>query len=249
MILLKTTQEIEIMKECNHIVAEVREAIRAMIEPGVTTLELDTEAEELIEKGGGKPAFKGYRGYPRTICTSVNEEVVHGIPAKRKLKEGDVIGIDFGVIYKGYYGDSAVTVPVGKTSAEANRLLKVTEESLYKGIQAAQPGGHLHDIGAAVQEHAEEAGYSVVREFVGHGIGKSLHEEPQIPNFGSRGTGVKLTPGMVLAIEPMINQGRPEVRILEDGWTAVTVDGKLSAHFEHSIAITEKGPVILSQLN
>jgi len=249
MILLKRDQDIEIMKKCNTIVAEVLEALKKVVEPGVSTLELDREAEALIQKKGAKPAFKGYRGYPRTICTSVNEVVVHGIPNGRKLKRGDIVGLDMGVIYDGFYGDSAVSLCVGEVQEEARRLLKVTEESLYKGIQAAQPGGHLHDIGAAVQAHAEAAGYSVVRDFVGHGIGKSLHEEPQVPNFGKHGTGMELQPGLVLAIEPMINQGGPEVKILEDGWTAVTVDGSLSAHFEHSVAITKKGPVILSTLN
>lgn len=249
MISLKNSREIKIMKKCNEIVAYARQAVAEMIEPGVTTLELDQKAEAIICQHGGKPAFKGYRGFPATICASINHEVVHGIPGKRKLKKGDVIGIDMGVIYEGYYGDSAATFPVGEVSKSALRLLKITQESLYKGIQAAQPGGRLNDIGSAVQEYVEEAGYSVVREFVGHGIGEALHEDPQVPNFGVKGTGIKLQPGMVLAIEPMVNEGKPEVRILDDGWTAVTVDGKLSAHFEHSVAITESGPVILSELN
>ncbi len=249
MIALRTQEEIEIMKKCNGIVAKVREGLKKIVGPGMTTLELDKEAEVLIYKSGAKPAFKGYRGFPKTICTSVNHEVVHGIPGKRRLQEGDIIGIDLGAIFQGYYGDTAVTLPVGKITDIAFRLLKITEEALYKGIQAAQPGGHLNDIGAAVQEHVEKAGYTVVREFVGHGIGQSLHEEPQVPNFGVRGTGVKLRAGMVLAIEPMVNEGKPDIRILEDGWTAVTADGKLSAHFEHSVAITENGPIILSELN
>jgi methionyl aminopeptidase len=249
MVMLKTPQEIEIMHSCNQIVAEIRDSLKKMVRPGMTTLELDSAAEEMILKSNAKPAFKGYRGYPRTICVSVNQEVVHGIPGNRKLNEGDIVGIDMGVIFNGYYGDSAVTVAVGKVSKSAEKLMKVTEESLYKGIEAAQAGNHLHDIGAAVQEHCENNGFSVVRDFVGHGIGKSLHEDPQVPNYGKKGTGMKLVTGMVLAIEPMVNEGGPAVKILDDGWTAVTADGKLSAHFEHSIAITEKGPVILSMLN
>ncbi len=246
MVLLKDRNEIDILRRANAIVAEVRDTLREKIRPGMTTNELDQEAAKMITKQGAKPAFKGYRGYPKTICISVNDEVVHGIPGKRKLKEGDIVGLDLGVIYQGYYGDSAVTCAVGNISAAAARLMKVTEESLYKGITAAQPGARLHDIGAAVQAHVEAAGYSVVRDFVGHGIGKALHEDPQVPNFGTKGTGMRIQPGLVLAIEPMVNEGGAGVKILEDGWTAVTLDGKLSAHFEHSIAITEDGPEILS---
>lgn len=237
------------MRKTNIIVAEAKELLRKMLAPGVTTKELDQEAESFILKKGGKPAFKGYRGYPATICVAINDVVVHGIPDKTKLKEGDLIGIDMGVIYEGFVGDSALTAPVGKVSEEATRLMKVTEEALFKGIEAAVPGGHLHDIGAAVQKHAESAGYSVVRDFVGHGIGRSLHEDPQVPNFGRKGTGMKLQAGLVLAIEPMVNVGGPEVKILSDGWTAVTTDGKLSAHFEHSVAITDNGTQILSLLH
>jgi methionyl aminopeptidase len=249
MINLRNDKEIEILRRCNQIVAEVQGRLRQMVEPGITTLELDQEATSLFEKRGVKAAFKGYRGFPGNICTSINDEVVHGIPGRRKLKAGDVISIDMGAILDGYYGDAAITVPVGKITETAEKLLRVTEESLYCGIEAAQPGNNLNDIGASVQQHVESAGFSVVREFVGHGVGTALHEEPQVPNYGARGTGIRLKPGMVLAIEPMVNEGKPAIRILEDGWTAVTVDGKLSAHFEHSIAITEKGPVILSQMN
>jgi len=247
MIMLKTPEEIQIMRTCNQKLARVRQAIKSFVRPGINTMEIDREFTALIEKEKMKPAFKGYRGYPCNICISVNEEVVHGIPSqKRILKEGDIVGLDMGAVYEGFFGDTAITVPVGKISNEAQRLIEVTEESLYKGIEAAQPGAHVGDIGASVQEHCESRGFSVVREFVGHGIGKALHEDPQIPNYGRRGTGPKLMPGMVIAIEPMINAGTHQVKVLEDGWTAVTQDGRLSAHFEHSIAITENGPEILS---
>ena len=249
MIHLKSFKEIEIMRRANQIIAETREVLRPMIKPGVSTYDLDRVADETIRSKGAKSAFRGYRGFPAAICVSINEEVVHGIPNKKRiLKEGDILGLDMGTIYQGYYGDSAMTFPVGAISEEAARLLQITEESLHLGIKEARPGGRLYDIGAAVQEHAEKAGFSVVRDFVGHGIGQQLHEEPQVPNYGQRGRGMVLQAGMVLAIEPMINAGSPDVKIKQDGWTAVTKDGKLSAHFEHSIAITEKGPVILSVL-
>ncbi len=246
MIPLKSQKEIDLMRRCNQVIVATWEKLVPMIEPGVTTLELDQVAEASIRKHAAKPAFKGYKGFPATLCTSVNEVVVHGIPGPRKLKAGDMIGIDMGTQIDGYFGDSAQTFPVGAVSREAERLLSVSRAALYRGISAMQPGGHLHDVGAAIAEHAEAEGYSVVREFVGHGIGQELHEEPQVPNFGRRGSGITLRPGMVLAIEPMINQGVSEVRVLKDGWTAVTADGKLSAHFEHSVAITENGPDILS---
>jgi len=203
-------------------------------------------AEEYIKRHGGIPAFKGYRGYPRSLCVSVNEEVVHGIPGKRRLKEGDIVSLDLGVLMDGYYGDAAITVPVGKVSELAKKLIKVTEEALYRGIEMARPGNRLSDISHAIQTHVEKAGFSVVREFVGHGIGKQLHEEPQVPNFGPPNRGPRLEPGMVLAIEPMVNTGTWEVRILPNGWTVVTADGGLSAHFEHTVAITDNGPEILS---
>jgi len=249
MIHLKSHKEIEIMRRANQIIAETREVLFPMIKPGVSTYDLDRVADETIRSKGAKSAFKGYRGFPAAICVSINEEVVHGIPSKKRvLKEGDIVGLDMGTIYEGYFGDSAVTVAVGTPSEEALKLMKITEESLHLGIKEARPGNRLYDIGAAVQEHAENAGFSVVRDFVGHGIGQQLHEEPQVPNYGQRGRGMVLQAGMVLAIEPMINAGSPDVKIKQDGWTAVTKDGKLSAHFEHSIAITEKGPVILSVL-
>jgi methionyl aminopeptidase len=218
--------------------------------PGVTTLELDALAEELTLRKGAKPAFKGYRVgnhvFPLSLCISVNEELVHGIPSERKLAEGDIVGIDFGVVYRGYYGDAAMTVGVGSVSEEARRLMRVTEESLYEAIQRVRAGARLGEVSHAVQSYVEREGFSVVREFVGHGIGRRLHEEPPVPNFGSPDRGVRLKEGMVLAIEPMVNAGGPEVRIKEDGWTVVTVDGSLAAHFEHSVAITENGPEILS---
>lgn len=220
--------------------------LKAFIREGITTEELDRLAEEYIKRHGGIPAFKGYRGYPRSLCVSVNEEVVHGIPGKRRLKEGDIVSLDLGVLMDGYYGDAAITVPVGKVSELAKKLIKVTEEALYRGIEMARPGNRLSDISHAIQTHVEKAGFSVVREFVGHGIGKQLHEEPQVPNFGPPNRGPRLEPGMVLAIEPMVNTGTWEVRILPNGWTVVTADGGLSAHFEHTVAITDNGPEILS---
>jgi methionyl aminopeptidase len=240
------------MRRANVIVAEVLEALKERVAPGVTTLELDALAEELTLKKNAIPAFKGYnvagRIYPCCLCASINDEIVHGIPSKRALREGDIIGLDYGVIYEGYYGDSAVTVGVGRVNEEARRLMSITEKSLYKGIEQLHDGKRLGDLGSVVQEVAESAGFSVVRAFVGHGIGKKLHEEPPVPNYGEPDRGLRLKEGMVLAIEPMLNAGSYEVEIKEDGWTAVTKDGSLAAHFEHSVAITKDGPYILSQL-
>ena len=249
MVVLKHADEIEKARASNRIVAEVLSVLREKVKPGLTTMELDKIAESITEKRGVKPAFKGYRGYPFSLCTSVNEEVVHGMPSNRVLMEGDIIGLDFGVYYQGLYGDSAVTLPVGRVDDQATRLMQVTEQSLYMAINQACAGNRLGDISATVQETAESSGYSVVRDFVGHGIGKSLHEDPQIPNFGKKGRGIELKRGMILAIEPMINAGKYRVKILSDGWTVVTADGSLSAHFEHSVAITDNGPEILSKLN
>jgi len=248
MIVLKAPWEIEKMRRSNKIVAEVLAALKEAVKPGVTTMELNELAERLCIKKGARPAFKGYRNFPYSLCVSVNEEIVHGLPSKRRLQEGDIVSLDFGVYYDGYYGDAAITVPVGRVSERAKRLLEVTEKALYKGIEQARVGKRLFDISAAIQSYVEAHGYSVVRQFVGHGIGRSLHEDPQVPNFGEPGKGVKLKVGMVLAIEPMVNEGTYEVEILEDGWTAVTKDRKLSAHFEHTVAITENGPEILSRI-
>jgi methionyl aminopeptidase len=237
------------MRRAGSVVAQILLEISDLVKPGATTADLDLFAQTRTKELGAKPAFKGYHGFPATLCVSVNEEVVHGIPSKKRvLKDGDIVGIDFGVVLDGWFGDSARTFPVGKVSHEAEKLLEITEKSLYLGIEQARPGNHLFDIGYAVQNFVESHGYSVVREFVGHGIGKSLHEDPQVPNFGIRGKGMLLKPGMVLAIEPMINAGKPEVRVLSDGWTAVTVDKALSAHFEHTVAITEQGPEILTRV-
>ena len=249
MVILKSPEEIEKIKQSNIIVADILNELRGMIKPGITTMALNRYSEELALRKGAKPAFKGYRGYPFSLCASVNCEVVHGMPSNRVLKTGDLIGLDFGIYNKGYYGDSAITVSVGEVSDVAARLSRTTEEALYNGIKEAKAGNRLGDISAAVQEHVEAAGFSVVRDFVGHGIGRNLHEDPQIPNFGIRGKGIELKPGMVFAIEPMVNEGTYKVKVLEDGWTAVTADGKLSAHFEHSVAITEDGPVILSRID
>lgn len=247
MVNLRKPEEIAKIKASNVIVAEILAMLRERVREGVTTLELDLYSEDMARKKGAKPAFKGYRDYPYSLCTSVNDEVVHGMPSKRILTAGDIVSLDFGVYYKGYYGDAALTMAVGTVSAEASRLMKITEESLSQGIKEAKVGNRLGDISAAVQEHVEKAGFSVVRDFVGHGIGRNLHEEPQIPNYGKRGRGVELKEGMVLAIEPMVNAGTYKVLVLEDGWTVVTEDGKLSAHFEHSVAITENGPEVLSR--
>lgn len=246
MVILKLPDEIKKMRASNRIVADILAEIGNRIKPGVTTRDLDRLSEELTRKRGAQPAFKGYRGYPNSLCISVNSEVVHGIPSDRVLMEGDIASLDFGVYYHGYYGDAALTVPVGKISDEAERLLEVTRNSLHKGIDAARAGNRLGDISASVQECVEKAGFSVVRDYVGHGIGKQLHEDPQVPNFGVRGRGIRLQVGMVLAIEPMVNLGTYRVCLQPDGWTVVTADGELSAHFEHSIAITENGPDILS---
>lgn len=248
MIILKSAEEIDQIRKASKIVAEVIEELALMVKPGVTTKDLDRRAEELIRKKGATPAFKGYRGYPASLCTSINEVVVHGIPSKQSLKDGDIVGVDCGAIVNGYYGDSARTFAVGTVDPESKHLMDVTRESLYRGIEKMVVGNRLHDISWAVQSHAEQAGFSVVRDFVGHGVGRSLHEEPQVPNFGTAGTGMRLSVGLVLAVEPMINAGEPGVRILEDGWTAVTTDQKRSAHFEHTIALTEKGFEILSEL-
>jgi len=248
MIILKSRSEIEKMRKSNAIVAVILEELRKKIRPGVKTIELDRLSEELALKKGARPAFKGYRGYPYSLCASVNSEVVHGMPSDKELKEGDIVSLDFGILNDGYYGDAAVTVPVGEITPAAKRLLRVTEEALYRGIAEVKAGNRIGDISAAIQGHVEASGYSVVRDLVGHGIGKSLHEDPQVPNYGSSGRGVELKPGMVFAIEPMVNEGSYRVEILRDGWTVVTADGKLSAHFEHSVAITENGPVILSRI-
>jgi len=246
MVILKSPQEIAKLRKSNQIVAEILRELELKIKPGVSTLFLNNLAERLTLEQNARPAFKGYREYPYTLCTSVNNGVVHGFPSKTALKDGDILSIDFGVLYDGYYGDAAITVGVGKISDVARRLIRATREALYLGIEKAVPGGRLSDISHAIQSHVERDGFSVVRKFVGHGIGSSLHEEPQIPNFGKPGTGVRLKPGMTLAIEPMVNEKDYDVEILDDGWTAVTKDGRLSAHFEHTITITDKGSVILS---
>jgi len=248
MIIIKSAKEIEMMRHPGRIVGEVLAEVSGKVRVGVTTLELDALAEELIIKKGGRPAFKGYRGYPSTLCTSINEEVVHGIPSKRKLRDGDILSIDLGVFSQGYYGDAAVTLPVGDISKEARGLIESTKRSLYKGIEAAVAGNHLYDVSFAIQKQAEGDGYSVVRDFVGHGIGVSLHEEPQVPNYGSPGKGPLLKEGMVLAIEPMINMKGYDVRVTGDDWTVVTADGSLSAHFEHTVAIGSGGAVILTSI-
>lgn len=252
MITLKSSREIEVMRRANVIVAEILEELKSRVAPGITTLELDELAEDLTYKKGARPAFKGYavggQVFPRSLCTSINEEVVHGIPSERALREGDIIGLDFGVVYEGFYGDSAVTVSVGKVSEAASQLMRVTEAALYNGIEQLREGRRLGDLSAAVQQTIESAGYSVVRVFVGHGIGKKLHEEPPVPNYGERDRGLRLVEGMVLAVEPMANAGSHEVEITQDGWTAVTRDRSWAAHFEHSVAVTKNGPYILSKL-
>ena len=250
-IILKAPWEVEILRRSNRLVAETLRELARRVRPGTTTLELDRFAEVFLRDRGARPAFKGYRDYPFTLCASVNEAVVHGFPSTRALQEGDILSLDMGAVVDGYYGDAAVTLPVGRITPEAERLLAVTRECLERAVRAARPGGRLADISQAVQEHAEANGFSVVRVFVGHGIGKALHEAPQIPNFvdAGQGRGPILKPGMVLAIEPMINAGGPDVKVLEDRWTAVTADGALSAHFEHTVAITETGPDILTLSN
>jgi methionyl aminopeptidase len=245
MIILKTPDEIAVMAKASRVVAEALAVLKNAVKPGITTDELDRLAESEIRARGAIPAFKGYRNYPRTLCASVNEQVVHGIPSKRVLKEGDIIGLDLGAIVGGFYGDSAVTVPVGQIDEKTAALVRITEESLSLAIEQAIVGNRLSDISHAVQRHVEAAGYSVVTEFVGHGIGRQLHEEPQVPNYGKPGQGPRLQAGMVLAIEPMVNMGGSAVRVLDDRWTAVTVDGSLSAHFEHTIAIQPSGPALV----
>jgi methionyl aminopeptidase len=246
-IVCRSAGEIERLARVNALVARVLAELQSMVRPGVTTAELDTRAEQRLMEAGAQPAFKGYHGYPATICASVNEQVVHGIPSDTPLVEGDIISIDMGAKMDGFFGDSAVTVPVGEIRPEATRLLKVTEESLYRALAIVRAGARVSDIGAAVQQHVEAQGFSVVREFVGHGIGAKLHEEPQIPNYGTPGRGPRLAEGMVLAIEPMVNIGKPAVKVLGDGWTAVTKDGSLSAHFEHTVVVTGAGCRILTQ--
>lgn len=252
MIYLKSRDEIEAMRRANVIVAEVLAALKESVRPGMTTLDLDELAERLTREKGARPAFKGYevagRVFRHSLCTSVNEEIVHGIPSDRVLKEGDILGMDFGVVHEGFYGDSAVTVGLGRVSPEAERLMRVTESALYEGIEMLREGNRLGDLGSAIQGVAERSGYSVVREFVGHGIGRKLHEEPPVPNYGDAGKGRRLRAGMVLAVEPMVNAGKKEIRLLDDGWTAVTRDRSLAAHFEHSIAVTADGPYVLSRL-
>ena len=246
-IVIKTRDEILIMQEANQIVAETLSMLTDVVDAGISTWELDRLAEDLCLKRNAAPAFKGYRGFPGSLCVSINEEVVHGIPSrKRKLKKGDVISIDFGVLYKGFYGDSAVTLPVGKISAEVRRLLDVTKQSLDRGIEQVQAGNRIGDISRAIQEFVEANGFAIVRQFVGHGIGSALHEAPEIPNFHQGEQTARIVPGMVLAIEPMVNMGTHKVKVLRDGWTVITNDKKPSAHFEHSVAVTENGPVVLS---
>lgn len=242
---LKAPGEIELMDRANAIVHEVLDAVEDAIQPGVTTRELDRLAEDLIRRSGAVPAFLDYRGYPATLCTSINDVIVHGIPGETRLEAGDIVGVDCGVLFKGYYGDSARTFAVGAVNDTANRLMEVTELALHRAVEQVKPGNRLSDIGHAVQEVVETAGFSVVREFVGHGIGVALHEDPQVPNYGRAGRGPRLEPGLVLAIEPMVNVGSPGTKTDPDGWTARTVDGSLSAHFEYSVAVTENGPRIL----
>ncbi len=248
MIILKSHQEIEKIRSACLVVATVLEDIRDIIKPGVTTQALDEFAEKIIVSSGATPAFKGYRGYPKTLCTSLNDQVVHGIPSRNVvLKEGDILSVDVGAIVEGFFGDAAMTFPVGTVRPEAARLIQITEEALRKGIAEAKQGNRLFDISSAVQKHVEANRYSVVREFVGHGIGRNMHEDPQIPNFGEPGHGPRIKSGMVFAIEPMVNMGNSPTIVLEDGWTAVTVDGSLSAHFEHTVAVMPEGPWILTR--
>ena len=247
-IVCRSQSEIERLRRVNQLVARILAELRKTVEPGITTRDIDALAERRVREAGAEPAFKGYHGYPATVCASVNEQVVHGIPSSRALVEGDILSIDMGAKLDGFYGDCAVTVPVGLISSEAVALLQVTEEALFQGIQAVKPGARVSDIGAAVQAHVEGHKYSVVREFVGHGIGTSLHEEPQVANYGPAGSGPRLSEGMVLAIEPMVNAGKAAVKVLSDGWTAVTVDRSLSAHFEHTVVVTRTGVEILTLL-
>ncbi|PIR21131.1 MAG: type I methionyl aminopeptidase [Deltaproteobacteria bacterium CG11_big_fil_rev_8_21_14_0_20_47_16] len=246
MIILKSKAEIEKMRRANQVVVEVMKTLATQIVPGVTTQDLDRVAFEIIKERGGKPAFLGYRGFPATLCTSINEEVVHGIPNKRPLVEGDIVSVDCGVILDGFYGDHAMTFAIGQIPPRTERLLSITQEALAKGIALMVPGNRLGDVGAAIQQHVEAEGFGIVRDYVGHGIGRSLHEEPQVPNYGVAGSGLRLKAGMVLAVEPMVNEGTGAVKLLSDDWTVVTADAKPSAHFEHSVAVTENGPDILS---
>jgi methionyl aminopeptidase len=247
MIVLKSAREIALMRRAGHILAGVVERLRASVRSGMSTLDIDEDVEAYIHREGAAPAFKGYRGFPATVCVSINEEVVHGIPSpRRKIHEGDIVGLDLGCIVEGYYADCAFTLPVGPVPADVQKLLDVTRESLDRAIQECRPERRLSDVSHAVQSHVEAHGFSIVRAFVGHGIGRALHEEPQIPNFGDPGRGPQLRAGMVLAIEPMVTMGSWEVRILDDGWTAVTQDGSLAAHFEHTVAVTENGPEVLT---
>lgn len=249
MINLKTPREIERMKPASRIVAEILLELREVVRDGITTAEIDRLAEEKTLKRNAKPAFKGYRGFPASICISINHEVVHGIPSPRRIvKSGDVVGLDFGVIFDGFFGDSAVTVPVGEIAPEVQNLLRITEQALYKAIEAAVPGNFLSDVSAAIQTLADEHHFGIVREFCGHGIGRALHEDPPVLNYVQSGKGPKVKPGLVIAIEPMINLGSEKVKVLEDGWTVVTLDGRPSAHFEHTIAVTPDGPEILTRV-
>lgn len=247
-IILKSKDEIEKLRKSNIIVAEILEKIESIVRPGITTIDMEKICESELKRRKAKSAFKNYRGYPYNLCVSVNDEVVHGIPSKRILKDGDIVSLDFGALYDGFYGDAAVTVPVGNISNKATKLIETTRTALERAIDVTRTGNRLQDISAAVQSTAEDVGFSVVRAFVGHGIGRNLHESPQVPNFGMSGKGLRLKVGMVLAIEPMVNAGGSDVRIMDDGWTAVTKDGSLSAHFEHSVAITNNGPYVLSRL-
>jgi methionyl aminopeptidase len=248
MIIGKSKKDLEKMRAAGRLAGQVREALRGMARPGVTTLQLDAAAERMIRDGGALPTFKGYHGFPYSICASVNEQVVHGFPSEYALKDGDIISVDVGATLQGWVGDTATTVPVGEVSEELRELLRVTEESLERAIAQCWPGKHLGDIGWAVQEHAEGHGYSIVREYVGHGIGRKMHEDPQIPNYGKPGTGVRLRAGYVFAIEPMVNLGTHQTKTLKDGWTVVTIDGRPSAHVEHTVAITEEGPEVLTRV-
>ncbi len=248
MVTLKSKREIEIMRDACRIVAGILEELRSCCKAGVSTRMLDKLAEERTAQHRAKAAFKGYRGFPKSLCTSINHQVVHGIPGEIELKEGDIVGLDFGIFYKGYFGDAAITVPIGRVAPETDRLLRITEECLYLGIQQMVPDNHLSDLSRAIQAHAESHGFSIVKEFGGHGIGRQLHEEPMVLNYVTDGRGIKFRPGLVLAIEPMVNMGTDQVKILSDGWTVVTLDGKPSAHFEHTVAVTGNGPEILTKL-
>jgi len=246
MITLKSASELETMRQSSRIVAAVLAELEPLIRPGIRTRDLDLYAEKRTRELGAVPAFKGYRGYPASVCISVNEEVIHGIPSGRILQDGDIVSLDFGVLYEGFYSDSALTAPVGRVPAEAQRLIAAAERSFFKGLEQMREGARLSDVSAAIQRSVEDEGFSVIRQFVGHGIGRALHEEPPVPNFGAPGRGPKIKPGMTLAIEPMIAAGGPEVEVLEDGWTAVTRDRRLAAHYEHTVAMTENGPEVLS---